>query len=254
MDRTLLERKSVAELREIAATLGLKGFQRLKKAELIDLLLRSAAPQEAQEGQVNGSAEVGDDAGRVHQGEGDGDARGDRRRSRGSRAREGREETGPDDRRRRDDAADTRSPDTGKSADRTPDADRAQDAEAPHAAPTGGDGGGNGAAASSGKDAGGDDASARDRKRGRPRGDDKPRGGEDDPDAEVREGVLDLLPEGYGFLRCTGYLAGSQDVYVSQSFVRRFDLRRGDLIAGPIRRNRNSDKFPALARVDRVEG
>jgi len=66
--------------------------------------------------------------------------------------------------------------------------------------------------------------------------------------------VLDLLPEGYGFLRCTGYLAGAQDVYVSQSFVRRFDLRRGDLIAGPIRRNRNSDKFPALARVDRIEG
>ncbi|MFP4234859.1 MAG: transcription termination factor Rho, partial [Nitriliruptoraceae bacterium] len=73
-------------------------------------------------------------------------------------------------------------------------------------------------------------------------------------DAEVREGVLDLLPEGYGFLRCTGYLAGPQDVYVSQSFVRRFDLRRGDLIAGPIRRNRNSDKFPALARVERIEG
>ncbi|MEX0868697.1 MAG: transcription termination factor Rho, partial [Nitriliruptoraceae bacterium] len=73
-------------------------------------------------------------------------------------------------------------------------------------------------------------------------------------DAEVREGVLDLLPEGYGFLRVTGYLSGSKDVYVSQSFVRRFDLRRGDLVAGPIRRNKNNDKFPALARVDTVEG
>ncbi|MFP4636247.1 MAG: transcription termination factor Rho, partial [Nitriliruptoraceae bacterium] len=73
-------------------------------------------------------------------------------------------------------------------------------------------------------------------------------------DAEVRTGVLDLLPEGYGFLRCTGYLAGPKDVYVSQSFVRRLDLRRGDLISGPIRRNRNSDKFPALAHVDTVEG
>jgi transcription termination factor Rho len=66
--------------------------------------------------------------------------------------------------------------------------------------------------------------------------------------------VLDLLPEGYGFLRVTGYLSGNKDVYVSQSFVRRFDLRRGDRIAGPIRRNKNNDKFPALARVDSVEG
>ncbi len=245
MDRTLLERKSVAELREIAATLGLKGFQRLKKAELIDLLLRSAAPKDTQEGQANGGAEVADDAGRPEQGEGERQADGDRRRSRSSRARHGREEAGADDRRQRDEvgpdgdlqrdgAADAPGEDTATRADRATGADRP--------------------AAGKRTEASGEDGSGRDRKRGRPRGDDKPRGGEDDPEAEVREGVLDLLPEGYGFLRCTGYLAGSQDVYVSQSYVRRFDLRRGDLIAGPIRRNRNSDKFPALARVDRVEG
>ena len=66
--------------------------------------------------------------------------------------------------------------------------------------------------------------------------------------------MLDLLPEGYGFLRVTGYLSGDRDVYVSQSFVRRYDLRRGDRVAGPIRRNKNNDKFPALGRVDAVEG
>ncbi len=77
---------------------------------------------------------------------------------------------------------------------------------------------------------------------------------EDLDDAEVREGVLDLLPEGYGFLRTTGYLAGELDVYVSQSFVRRFNLRRGDLVAGPVRRSKNNDKFPALARIDTIEG
>jgi transcription termination factor Rho len=73
-------------------------------------------------------------------------------------------------------------------------------------------------------------------------------------DLGVREGILDVLPEGYGFLRTGGYLAGNQDVYVAQSLVRRHDLRRGDRIAGPARRNKPNDKFPALARVDTFEG
>ncbi|MEX0592779.1 MAG: transcription termination factor Rho [Nitriliruptoraceae bacterium] len=113
----------------------------------------------------------------------------------------------------------------------------------------------------SGGGQGGDDQSGNRNKRDRRR---KGRGGqgqgqghqqqENFDDAEVREGVLDLLPEGYGFLRVTGYLSGNRDVYVSQSFVRRFDLRRGDRVGGPIRRNKNNDKFPALARVDTVEG
>ncbi|MCA1713530.1 MAG: transcription termination factor Rho [Actinobacteria bacterium] len=77
---------------------------------------------------------------------------------------------------------------------------------------------------------------------------------EDFTELEVRSGVVDLLPEGYGFLRCTGYLAGPKDVYVSQSLVRRHGLRRGDLITGPIRHNKGNDKFPALARVDTLEG
>jgi transcription termination factor Rho len=66
--------------------------------------------------------------------------------------------------------------------------------------------------------------------------------------------VLDLLPEGYGFLRVTGYLSGAKDVYVSQSFVRRYDLRRGDRVAGPIRRNNNPDMSAARGGVDAIEG
>lgn len=73
-------------------------------------------------------------------------------------------------------------------------------------------------------------------------------------DTEERVGVLDLLPEGYGFLRTTGYVAGHRDVYVSQSYVRRFGLRRGDLLGGPIRFNKGNDKFPALARLETCEG
>ncbi|HSJ27393.1 MAG TPA: transcription termination factor Rho [Acidimicrobiia bacterium] len=71
---------------------------------------------------------------------------------------------------------------------------------------------------------------------------------------EVREGLLDILPEGYGFLRVTGYLPGDRDVYVSASQVRKFGLRKGDQIAGPIRPPRSQEKFPALIRIDSVNG
>ncbi|MDP8957625.1 MAG: transcription termination factor Rho [Actinomycetota bacterium] len=71
---------------------------------------------------------------------------------------------------------------------------------------------------------------------------------------EEREGILDVLPEGYGFLRCTGYLPGERDVYVSASQIRKFGLRRGDRVSGPIRPPRSQEKFPALTRINSVEG
>ncbi len=71
---------------------------------------------------------------------------------------------------------------------------------------------------------------------------------------EVREGLLDILPEGYGFLRVTGYLPGDRDVYVSASQVRKFGLRKGDLVSGPIRPPRSQEKFPALVRILSVNG
>ncbi len=71
---------------------------------------------------------------------------------------------------------------------------------------------------------------------------------------EVREGLLDILPEGYGFLRCTGYLPGDRDVYVSAGQVRKFSLRKGDLVTGPIRPPRSQEKFPAIVRIESVNG
>ncbi|HEY7564990.1 MAG TPA: transcription termination factor Rho, partial [Acidimicrobiia bacterium] len=73
-------------------------------------------------------------------------------------------------------------------------------------------------------------------------------------DLEVREGYLDILPEGYGFLRTTGYLPGDRDVYVSAGQVRKFGLRKADLVSGPIRPARAQEKFPALIRIDGVNG
>ncbi len=66
---------------------------------------------------------------------------------------------------------------------------------------------------------------------------------------EVRTGTLDILPEGYGFLRCGGYIPSERDVYVSAGQIRKFALRKGDVLSGPIRPPRNQEKFPALIRI-----
>ena len=71
---------------------------------------------------------------------------------------------------------------------------------------------------------------------------------------EVREGILDILPEGYGFLRVTGYKSGDKDVYVSANQVRKFRLRKGDIVSGPIRPPRSKEKFPAVVRIAMVNG
>jgi transcription termination factor Rho len=70
---------------------------------------------------------------------------------------------------------------------------------------------------------------------------------------EVR-GLLDLRDEGYGFLRCDGYLPSPKDVYVSISQARRFALRKGDYIEGASRPASSNEKYPALLRIDKVSG
>ena len=68
------------------------------------------------------------------------------------------------------------------------------------------------------------------------------------------EGLLDLRDEGYGFLRVSGYLPGRNDAYVSASQVRRFGLRKGDHVKGSTRPPASSEKYPALVRVDLING
>src|SRR6266571_1624279 len=62
-------------------------------------------------------------------------------------------------------------------------------------------------------------------------------------EAPVRTGILDVLPEGYGFLRTSGYLPGQTDVYVSLSQIRRFSLRKGDTVTGAIRQPKDNEKY-----------
>jgi transcription termination factor Rho len=103
-----------------------------------------------------------------------------------------------------------------------------------------------------------DDSSDRDGGQGRQRNRQRrSRGREDfipEEDLEIREGLLDILPEGYGFLRVTGYISGDKDVYVSANQVRKFGLRKGDIVSGPIRPPRSKEKFPAVVRIDKVNG
>lgn len=68
------------------------------------------------------------------------------------------------------------------------------------------------------------------------------------------EGILDILADGYGFLRTSGYLPGEKDIYVSNSQIRRFHLRRGDRVSGQVRPPKNTEKFSALLRIDAVNG
>lgn len=73
-------------------------------------------------------------------------------------------------------------------------------------------------------------------------------------DFEEGSGILELHPDGYGFLRASHFLPSSRDIYVSMAQIRRFSLRTGDLIQGKIRPQREGDKYAALLYIDTVNG
>ena len=69
-------------------------------------------------------------------------------------------------------------------------------------------------------------------------------------------GILDVL-DNYAFVRTSGYLPGTDDVYVSLSMVRKFGLRRGDAVTGQVRQPREGDrkeKFNPMVRIDTING
>jgi transcription termination factor Rho len=73
-------------------------------------------------------------------------------------------------------------------------------------------------------------------------------------EGQGQSGILDVLPDGFGFLRTNGYSQGKGDVYVSTSQIKRFNLRRGDHVVGQIRPARDGEKYPALVRIESVNG
>ena len=73
-------------------------------------------------------------------------------------------------------------------------------------------------------------------------------------DDEFVEGILEILPDGYGFLRGENYLSTNQDVYVSPTQIRRFRLDTGDKVKGIKRKPKEGERFPALIYVGEVNG
>ena len=71
---------------------------------------------------------------------------------------------------------------------------------------------------------------------------------------ESAQGILEVLPDGYGFIRSANYLPGENDVYVAPSQIRRFGLKTGDIISGNTRVKTQQEKFSALLFVTKVNG
>ncbi len=247
LDRSMLDGKDREELHAIAGAMGVKAPTRMRKSELIDAILDAA------EGGPSGGSDDGDGAGAP------------RRTIRSARASElaadsvaalvAEEEALP--------AVETvepeplAAPSPTATATSTPtaattetearDGEAAAESTAPARSPQDFD--------DERASYGDGNTRRRRRRRGRggPDGDREPRS---EPAGEPVEchGLLELRDEGYGFLRTTGYLAGSRDVYVSASQVRRFALRKGDFLDGFSRPQASNEKYPALLRVDAING
>ena len=67
-------------------------------------------------------------------------------------------------------------------------------------------------------------------------------------------GILEVMPDGYGFIRCENYLPGENDVYVSPSQIRKFNLKTGDIVSGNTRVKQQQEKFSALLFISSING
>ena len=224
------------ELRKVATQLGIEGAAKLAKGDLVQAIgdlqaaNRAAAAKEKEARQLERQQE-----------------REERRRERNSGRNENSDSSESRDKSESDssDSSDIgRGSDNDRSGDRN-DRDR--------------DSGGRDRDRGRGRDRG--DRNDRDRGRGRDRGD---RGDRGERDMTIREddvlipvgGLLDIL-ENYAFVRTAGYLPSPNDVYVSMQQVRRYSLRKGDVITGAVREPREGErreKFNALIRLDTING
>ena len=73
-------------------------------------------------------------------------------------------------------------------------------------------------------------------------------------DGDAADGILEVMQDGYGFIRCENYLPGENDVYVAPSLIRRFNLKTGDILKGICRAKKETDKFAALSVLSSVNG
>ena len=201
LDRNELEQSPLADLHAIASEIGIEGYRRLRRDDLIDALLSGEAPvSEPTSGDEDSDADTASTS----------EEERPRRRSRGGRGRgRSRDERGDRDRGDRDRSE---RPERSERSERGERADRGE---------------------------------ARD---------ERDADGDDEVEAEPRTGVLDILPNGSGFMRVELFRHSNEDVYVSPAQIRRCELRAGDEIAGPVRPPRRNERHPSLVRVATVNG
>lgn len=242
LDRSELQDSPLADLHAIADQLGLEGFRRLRKADLIDTILGGSSAGGSSTGSTDGAD--GDEPADAQDTNAPADKPRRRPSVRGRRSRRG----------------------AAKDADADADGDAKPSAEEGPAeddrTDEGGDGGGSSSSSGSGRRRGpaGEDRPPRgDRPpreraaRGRgARGERGPR--EDEPGGEERiaEGVVELLGNGSAFLRVHPPEASDEDVYISAAQVRRCELVTGDRVTGPLRTPRRSERYPSLVRVETI--
>ena len=71
---------------------------------------------------------------------------------------------------------------------------------------------------------------------------------------ETAKGILEIMPDGFGFIRCDNYLPGDKDVYVAPAQIRKFGMRTGDILEGALRTRNQGEKFAALLYVTKING
>ena len=234
LDRAALEQSPLADLHAIASELSIDGYRRLRRANLIDAILArqtgseipaGVAGEDVDEPAVETTGRDGDEVA---------DAAGE---AGGEAARETADEV---------DVADG-----GGAAVSTPDPDAAA-SEEPTARRRRGRRGGRARSAAVDEEAPADVALAAEEG---PEADEPVAAERSAPESEEAvEGVVDLLPNGSGFLRVTPPDPSDDDIYISAAQVKRCELVSGDRVAGPRRPPRRSERFASLVRVDTING
>jgi transcription termination factor Rho len=241
MERSELEASPLADLHAIADQLGLDGFRRLRKAELIETILERTGGGEAARSDRDEDIPAGEsesDAGETREG-------GTRRR-RGGRSRRSR--AGGEER----DSGDRDGEGLGSASAATGASSRSRArGERPERA---------GRSERSGR-SGREERSERpgreerSERPGRSERSDREERSEREPVEErTAEGVVELLGNGSAFLRVQPPEPSDEDVYISAAQVRRCELVSGDRVSGPVRTPRRSERYPSMARVDTING
>ncbi|MFI4990464.1 MAG: Rho termination factor N-terminal domain-containing protein [Solirubrobacterales bacterium] len=227
LDRSELEASPLADLHAIADQLGLDGFRRLRKADLIDRILGEPG------GDAEGSQEEQADEEKPS-------TRSSSRSRRGGRSRRSRSADADAD------------ADVGAGAeandDTEPEPEEEQKDEPRERRPRsrrGGTARGTSRRQAAKQDAGPKEAGAKDAEAG----DFAAREG-----GELAEGVVEVLGNGSAFLRIDPPEPSDSDVYISAAQVRRCELVSGDRVAGPVRTPRRSERYPSLIRIDTING